>query len=186
MLGGRVDLPAVTFPAIHHWHATALVTVLDGTAPTELTAWRCLHERALAGEAIEQRSWVAALRPVLHEVYRRSYRYERAYAVARANAEAYAVANGFSDSERLEFADSYAAMNTDANVASYAAANAIANADLMARAFALADIEAFARSYPYARMCAFASASSADSAPAAMRRFARGFVASVHLWSSVG
>lgn len=186
MLGGEVDLPDVSFPAIHHWHATAVMTELDGIAPAELAGWRCLHERALAGEAVEPQDWVAALRPVLHEVYRRSYRYERAYAVAHANAEAYALANGFGDAERVEFADSYASMNTDANVASYAAANAIANADLMALAFASADIEAFVRSYPFARMCAFASASFAGSAPDALRRLAQGFVASAHLWPTGG
>ncbi|MDX3854766.1 SpcZ [Streptomyces sp. AK02-01A] len=172
-LGGQVP-----FTVVHDWHARVVVPMLaeasarDGADTGPQRAVRLLHAKALAGERIEEARWTAALGPVVRDAYRLAYAYADAFATAYAGAHAYATANGFDESAAVEYADTYATMNTGANVESYADANALANAKAMARAYASGDARAYAGTYPFAqvRVCAHAHADQRQAAGRSERR----------------
>jgi len=174
----------VPFSVVHDWHAHAVTPMLvsanerRGEDPQVQRSVQRLHLRALAGERVAEAEWVAALEPALREVYRHAYAYADAYATARANAHAYATANGFSLTGAVEFADSYAELNTSANAESYADANAMANARAAAAAYAAADPAAYAESYPFAFVIAVVQGQSdeAEQRRAACQRLADGLV----------
>jgi hypothetical protein len=143
---------------VHQWHARTVCPLLaDGIADADaVDAVRLLHLRASDGVRSEVTQWTAALEPVMRAVYRQAYPTAVAYETARANAHAYATANGFSRDGAVEFARGYAELSTEATVRSYADANAIATARAVADAFVADDAAAYALTYPYAwaRACA--------------------------------
>lgn len=143
---------------VHEWHArTVLPLLANGIGDTDvLEVLRPLHIRALEAAPPTADEWAAALEPAMRAVYRHAYPKAAAYETARANAHAYATANGYSEDGAVEFAHGYAELSTEATVRSFADANAIATARAVADAFAAADTDAYARSYPYAwaRACA--------------------------------
>jgi hypothetical protein len=170
----------LAFEVVHDWFARTVVPM----ASPDATRLRELHARAAAGERFGEPDWLAALEPVLHDLYRDAYDYATAYATARASASAYAKANNFSSDGAVRFADSYAADSTEANRQSYAESNAIATAAALARASATADAAALAEAYPFALLhaCAHASAHRAAGAEASDRdRAARRQAAYAHL-----
>lgn len=160
-LGGQVP-----FDVVHDWHARTVCPMLADTSARRGSdgvaqeAVRRLHEKASAGERVEERAWGVALGPALGELYRYAYAYADAYTTASVNARAYALDNDYGEEKAAEFATMYARLNTDANARSYADANALANARALAAAFATADAKAFAEAYPfaYAHACALAHA----------------------------
>ncbi|MFY1594548.1 hypothetical protein [Micromonospora sp. WMMD737] len=159
-LAGRVP-----FPVVHDWQARVLASTPGGDAGRLVGD---LHRRALAGDRVGADEWRDALRPALRELYRAAYPYAEARAVAYANAEVYASANGYGPDEVVEFAAHYADLSTGANAEAFADANAIANADALADALAMADAAAYAETYPaaLARAYALAAANRAGAAGA--------------------
>ncbi|MFV2116104.1 hypothetical protein ACFHW0_27720 [Micromonospora sp. LOL_025] len=149
-LAGRVP-----FPVVHDWHARVLASTHGGDAGRAVGD---LHRRALAGDRVGADEWRGALRPALRALYRAAYPYAEARAVAYANAEVYATANGYGPDEVVEFAAHYADLSTGANAEAFADANALANADALAGALARADASAYAGTYPAALVRAYALA----------------------------
>ncbi|MEH0974327.1 hypothetical protein V6U77_24660 [Micromonospora sp. CPCC 205546] len=149
-LAGRVP-----FRVVYDWHARVLASASGSDAGRRVGD---LHRRALAGDRVGADEWRAALRPALRELYRAAYPYAEARAVAYANAEVYATANGYGPDEVAGFAAHYADLSTGANAEAFADANAIANADALAGALARADETAYAGTYPAALVRAYALA----------------------------
>ncbi|RZU53337.1 amino acid adenylation domain-containing protein [Krasilnikovia cinnamomea] len=113
---------------------------------------------ALYGKSSTAQQWQAALEPVLRAVYHKAYGYADAWAVAHASGVSYASDNDFTEAETVEFARTYAALSTDANLAAFTAANTTANARLLADAYATGDPDALAATYPQALRNAYAAA----------------------------
>jgi hypothetical protein len=143
---------------VHEWHAHAVFPLLsNGIGDAEvLEPLRLLHVRALEAAPPTADEWTAALEPAMRAVYRHAYPKAVAYETARANAHAYATANGYDEDGAVGFARDYAELSTEATVRSFADSNAIATARAVADAFAADDADAYARTYPYAwaRACA--------------------------------
>ncbi|MEU3573821.1 SpcZ [Kitasatospora sp. NPDC036755] len=152
-LDGRVP-----FSVVHDWYCSAVGPLLaeasarlgGSTAPHR--AVLALHERAVDGGPVDEGTWRAALEPGLRELYRHVYPSAEAHAAAAAAAGAYALANGYDEAEAARFGETYAELNTTANVRSHTDANALANAAAMAAAYAAADPAAYAATWPAARV----------------------------------
>ncbi|MEU8925846.1 SpcZ [Kitasatospora sp. NPDC048545] len=148
----------VPFSVVHDWYCSAVGPVLaEATArrggsavPQQVVL--ALHARALGGGRVDEGTWRAALEPELRELFRHAYPYAEAYATAAAAAGSYALANGYDEAEAARYGETYAELNTTANVRAHADANALANAAAVAAAYAAADPDAYAETYPSARV----------------------------------
>jgi hypothetical protein len=210
-IGGRLrdSGGAVPFAVVHDWQAHTVLPMLlavleassaasasGGTGSSEgvgsseafeaVAALQRLHGQATAGEPAEAPVWEAALRPVLHQLYRLAYDYAGSYATAHASASTYATANNFSPAGAVSFAESYAAYSAEANRQSFAESNAPATAAALAAAYAqhgsTAAEVAYAEAYPFAlvRACARAS-TGARAAPDSDEQGGRGQAAYLRL-----
>jgi hypothetical protein len=147
----------VPFSVVHDWHAGTIAPLLGEVCDNQEAAG-ALHARALAGSAVTEAEWTAALEPALRQVYHRAYAYDQAYRVNYESAVAYGTANGFGEEGTREYAAYYAELATGANRRAFADASAIACARACAAAFATADPVAYAGTCPYAAARAYARA----------------------------
>ncbi|MEU1501501.1 SpcZ [Streptomyces sp. NPDC005732] len=155
---------AVTLDVVHAWHLRTVLpllteaTALSGRATAPIARLAAAHERARETESVGEEEWFEVLEPVLRQVYRDAYGFQRAFAAAYENARAYALANGHGAAGAHRYATDYAELTTEPNTRAFAEANALANARAVAAAYATGDAEAFARTYPAARTRAYARA----------------------------
>ncbi|MFJ9445659.1 SpcZ [Kitasatospora sp. NPDC101235] len=152
-LNGRVP-----FSVVHDWYCSAVGPILTeasarrGGSDAPHEAALALRARALSGGRIDEGTWRTALEPEMRELFRHAYPYAEAYATAAAAAGSYALANGYGEAEAAQYGETYAELNTAANVRSHADANALANSASVAAAYAAADPAAYAETYPSARV----------------------------------
>ncbi|MEU1283561.1 SpcZ [Kitasatospora sp. NPDC005856] len=151
-LSGRVP-----FSVVHDWYCSAVGPMLaeagarrGGSAAQQHVP--ALHADALAGGRIDEGTWRGALEPELRELFHHAYPYAEAYATSAAAAGSYALANGYDAAEAARYGETYAELNTAANVRAHADANALANAAALAAAYAAADPDAYAATCPAARV----------------------------------
>ncbi|MFE2140076.1 SpcZ, partial [Streptomyces sp. NPDC059466] len=96
----RPGCPAVTLDVVHEWHLRTVVPLLtEATARSGRVTAACarlaaVHGRAREAVAVEEEEWFDVLEPVLRQVYRDAYGFQRAFAAAYENARSSADANG--------------------------------------------------------------------------------------------
>ncbi|MGW3071373.1 SpcZ [Kitasatospora sp. NPDC001132] len=152
-LSGRVP-----FRVIHDWHCSTVGPVLaeaserHGRSAASIEAVLALHAGALSGRRVDETTWRAALEPELRELFHHAYPYAEAHATAAAAAGSFALANGYDAAEATRYGETYAELNTTANVRAHADANALANSAALAAAYAAADPDAYAETCPFARV----------------------------------
>ncbi|MFD4660869.1 SpcZ [Kitasatospora sp. NPDC058444] len=152
-LDGRVP-----FRVVHDWYCAAVGPMLAeagarrGGSVAPQQGVLALHGSALDGGRIDESTWRAALEPELRELFHHAYPYAEAHATAASAAGSYALANGYDAAEAARYGETYAELNTAANVRAHADANALANAAAVAAAYAAADPDAYAATWPSARV----------------------------------
>ncbi|GAA3009131.1 hypothetical protein GCM10010519_45390 [Streptomyces lactacystinicus] len=152
-LNGRVP-----FSVVHDWYCSAVGPVLTeasarrGGSVAQHRHVQALHADALGGGRIDEGTWRAALEPELRELFHHAYPYAEAHAAAAAAAGSYALANGYDAAEAAQYGETYAELNTTANVRAHADANALPTAPAVAAPYAAADPAAYAATWPSARV----------------------------------
>nr|UYZ50070.1 hypothetical protein [Streptomyces mirabilis] len=168
----RPRFPAVTLDVVHEWHLRTVVPLLteaaarSGRATAACARLAAVHGRAREAGTVGEEEWFDVLEPVLRQVYRDAYGFQRAFAAAYESARSYAAANGYDAAGAHRYGTDYAELTTEPNTRAFAEANALANARAVAAAFATGDADAFARTFPAARTRAVARALAAGTAQA--------------------
>ncbi|WP_331728227.1 hypothetical protein [Streptomyces sp. NBC_01176] len=158
----RTRPPAAGLRVVHAWQTRTVLPLLAtawARKPSpELDRLDALH-RTAAVTRITPDTWRSGLTPVLRRLYRSSYDYPAACAVARAGAAAWALANGHTPEQADEYGRRYAELSATANAEAFAEAHARALGGLLAHAYATDHDDGYAATYPGAQLRAVVAAS---------------------------
>jgi hypothetical protein len=183
----RIGKP-VPFSVVHDWHAQVVFPLLAesstsrGADPAPHVRIARLHADAATGRQTGEERWAASLEPALRDLYYNAYAFAGAFDTAKANARAYALANGYEEAEADRYGHDYAQLSTEANAQAFASANALANAKAAAAAYAADDGEAYAGTFPEALLAVYVAAATGNepgTPSEAFARLANGLLASV-------